>query len=62
MTEDHIEQLILTWFQDSGWEYHHGLNIAPDGDTLECAVYRQVLLHGPIFNMSQNAPLTGGMH
>jgi len=46
MTEDDLEQLCLTWFQDSGWEYRHGPDIAPDGDTPERADYRQVLLPG----------------
>lgn len=30
MTEDDLEQLCLTWFQDSGWGYRHGPDIAPD--------------------------------
>jgi len=46
MTEDDLEQLALTWFQDSGWEYRFGPDIAPDGDTPERADYRQVLLQG----------------
>ena len=46
ITEDQLEQLALTWFQDSGWEYRHGPDIAPDGDTPERADYRQVLLPG----------------
>ena len=37
MTEDDLEQLALTWFQDSGWECRHGPDIAPDGDTPERA-------------------------
>ncbi|MBU0594213.1 MAG: type I restriction endonuclease subunit R [Gammaproteobacteria bacterium] len=44
ITEDQLEQLALTWFQDCGWEYRHGPDIAPDGDTPERADYRQVLL------------------
>ena len=28
ITEDHLEQLALTWFQDSGWEYLYGPDIA----------------------------------
>lgn len=31
ITEEHLEELTLTWFQDSGWEYRHGPDIAPDG-------------------------------
>ena len=46
MTEDDLEQLALAWFQDSGWEYRHGPDIAPDGDTPERTDYRQVLLQG----------------
>ncbi len=46
ITEDHLEQLALTWFQDAGWEYRFGPDIAPDGDTPERADYRQVLLPG----------------
>ncbi|MBX3619082.1 MAG: type I restriction endonuclease subunit R [Rhizobacter sp.] len=44
MTEDQLEQLCLTWFQDLGWEYCHGPDIAPDGDMPERGDYRQVLL------------------
>ncbi|MCK9529820.1 MAG: type I restriction endonuclease subunit R [Gammaproteobacteria bacterium] len=46
MTEDDLEQLALSWFQDSGWEYRHGPDIAPDGDTAERDDYRHVLLPG----------------
>ncbi|WP_310446375.1 type I restriction endonuclease subunit R [Thiobacillus sp.] len=45
-TENDLEQFALTWFQDAGWEYRHGPDIAPDGDTPERADYRQVLLQG----------------
>ncbi len=44
MTEDQLEQLALTWFQDTGWEYRHGPDLAPDGDTPERTDYRQVVL------------------
>lgn len=44
LTEDALEQLALTWFQDSGWEYRHGPDIAVDGDTPERSDYRHVLL------------------
>lgn len=50
ISEDDLEQLALTWFQDSGWEYRHGPDIAPDGDTPERADYRQVLLPGRLFD------------
>jgi len=44
LTEDALEQLALTWFQDAGWEYRHGPDIAPDGEAPERADYRQVVL------------------
>ncbi|MDO8414201.1 MAG: type I restriction endonuclease subunit R [Gallionellaceae bacterium] len=44
ITEDHLEQLALTWFQDAGWEYCYGPDIAPDGDAPERTDYRQVVL------------------
>ncbi len=44
MTEDHLEQLALTWFQDSGWEYCYGPDLAPDGAAPERADYKQVVL------------------
>ena len=33
MTEDELEQLALGWFQDAGWEYRHGPDLAPEGET-----------------------------
>jgi type I restriction enzyme R subunit len=48
LTEDALEQLALTWFQDSGWEYRHGPDITPDGETPERADYRQVVLTGRV--------------
>ncbi|MDX1251751.1 MAG: hypothetical protein IDH49_05795 [Gammaproteobacteria bacterium] len=35
MTEVDLEQLTLAWFQDTGLEYRHGPDIAPDGDGFE---------------------------
>ncbi|RYU61421.1 type I restriction endonuclease subunit R [Methylolobus aquaticus] len=46
MTEDELEQLALSWFQDAGWEYRHGPDIAPEGETPERADYRQFILTG----------------
>ena len=44
ITENELETLTLTWFQDSGWDYRYGPDIAPDGDTPERDDYRKVLL------------------
>lgn len=48
ITENELEKLALTWFQDTGWEFRHGPDIAPDGETPERTDYRQVLLTGRI--------------
>ncbi len=42
--ETDLEQLALTWFQDTGWDYRSGPDIAPDSDAPERGDYRQVLL------------------
>lgn len=44
ITEDQLEQLCLSWFRESGYEYACGPDIAYDGDTPERADYRQVIL------------------
>lgn len=46
ITEDHLEQLALTWFQDSGWEHRCGPNIAPAGEREEVLVgLLDVMMH-----------------
>src|SRR6476646_4061038 len=46
ITESELERIALTWFQDCGWEYRHGPDLAPDGEMPERTDYRQVLLRG----------------
>jgi len=46
ITENELEAMALTWFQDAGWEYRHGPDIAWDGETPERADYREVVLTG----------------
>lgn len=48
MTESDLEQLAITWFQDTGWNYRAGPDIAPDSDTPQRNDYRQVLLQGEL--------------
>ena len=36
----------LDYFREPGYEYEHGLQIAPDGDSSERSEYRQVVLGG----------------
>lgn len=50
MTEDYLEQLCPTRFQDAGWEFRHGPDIAPDGEAPERSDYRQVLLPGRVLD------------
>ncbi|WP_395004859.1 type I restriction endonuclease subunit R [Undibacterium sp.] len=44
MTEDQLEQLCLTWFQEIGYDYVCGYDIAPDGSSPERSDYRQIIL------------------
>ncbi len=46
INESELENLAITWFQDTGWEYRFGPDIAHDGDTPERVDYRQVVLTG----------------
>ena len=46
VNENDLEQLILEWFQDAGWQYTHGPDLSPDGPTPERTDYRQVVLRG----------------
>lgn len=48
MSENKLEQITITWFQDSGWEYQYGPDIAHDGPMPERQDYRQVLLAGRV--------------
>jgi type I restriction enzyme R subunit len=48
LSEQQLEDLCLTWFQDNGWEFRHGPDLAPDGATPERVDYRQVLLPGRV--------------
>ncbi|HIH0941271.1 TPA: type I restriction endonuclease subunit R [Vibrio cholerae] len=44
ITEDQLEQQCLNWFQELGYQYKNGYEIAPDGDTPEREDYHQVTL------------------
>jgi type I restriction enzyme R subunit len=35
ITKDQLEQLALTWFQDTSFKYVYGPDIAPETSTLE---------------------------
>jgi type I restriction enzyme, R subunit len=46
ITEDQLEQLGIQWFQDTGWAYVNGADLAPEGVTPERADFREVVLKG----------------
>jgi len=43
-TEDQLEQLAIQWFQDTGWSFANGADLAPEGATPERADLRTVVL------------------
>ncbi|XXE20313.1 type I restriction endonuclease subunit R [Pseudomonas sp. Z1-12] len=44
MNEQQLEELCLNWFQQIGWRFAHGPDIAPDSSAPERTDYRQVVL------------------
>jgi type I restriction enzyme R subunit len=44
LNEQELEDLCISWFQETGWHYVTGPDMAPDGTSPERADYRQVLL------------------
>lgn len=50
ITEDQLEKLALDWFQDQGYEYAYGPDIAPDGGNPGRTDYRQVILQGRLLD------------
>lgn len=49
MTEDDLEQLAIAWFQDAGWDFYRGPDIAPDSEAPARQDWRQVVLAGELF-------------
>ncbi len=45
MNEQQLEDLCISWFQETGWQFVHGPDIAPEGAHPERADYRQAILH-----------------
>lgn len=45
ISEDQLEKMCLSWFEDVGYDYVCGYDIAPDGPVPERADYRQIILH-----------------
>jgi len=46
ITEDHLEQQCLEWFQELGYAYAFAPDLAPDGSSPERTDFRQVVLTG----------------
>ena len=46
LTESHIETLTIDLLQQTGWQYTHGLSIAPGAEQQERESFEQVLLTG----------------
>ena len=44
LNEQQLEELCLSWFQQGGWQFGHGPDIAPDSNAPERTHYRQVVL------------------
>ncbi|HRI57957.1 MAG TPA: type I restriction endonuclease, partial [Anaerolineae bacterium] len=44
LNEHQLEEQCIRWFEEAGWRYARGPDIAPDGVNSERADYRQVLL------------------
>ncbi len=53
ITEDQLEQLCLNWFQEIGYDYVCGYDIAPDAVTPERADYRQIILPARLLSALQ---------
>ena len=48
MTEVDLEKLAITWFQDAGWDFRPGPDIAPDSQAPARGDWRQVVLPGEL--------------
>ena len=46
MNEQQLEDLCIGWFQETGWQFVHGPDIAPDSAQPERTDYRQAILQG----------------
>ena len=44
LNEQQLEERCMGWFQEAGWHFAHGPDIAPDSSAPERTDYRQVVL------------------
>lgn len=48
--ENKLEYMTIAWFEDTGYEYLNGYDIAPDGSSPERVDYRQIVLFDRLLN------------
>lgn len=53
ITEDQLEQLCLSWFNEIGYDYVCGYDIAPDASAPERSDFRQLILTGRLLTQLQ---------
>lgn len=51
LNEQQLEELCLNGFQEAGWRFAHGPDIAPDSSAPERADYRQMVLRERLFSV-----------
>jgi len=61
ISEDLLEKTCVAWFEQSGYDYACGYDIAPDGNSPERSNYHQIILHDRLLNqlkiINPNIPL-----
>ena len=48
MTEDQLEQEVLGWLADVGWQHRYGPDLAPDGASPERDTLLRLLISGQL--------------
>jgi len=54
ITEDHLEQLAIQWFQDTGWNYVNGKVVSPEGEDFLAVELLERLLKDNIKSKTRN--------
>jgi len=50
ITEAQLEQITCTWFQDLGWLFSYGSEIAPDGPSPQRESWSETVLRGTLLS------------
>ena len=56
ITEDHLEQLALSWFQDAGWRYCYGSDNVSDGTAYNLPTPDQAFGDSDFMSGAQDSP------